>query len=292
MLFAGTLLSLILSATDVQHVCVQALTRSDSDSSDNYTPDGPPPTLYRLRADGRKVPITEGHGMELARRKGLVQEVVVSPKQSAQSSADPASAFGAQLSQPETVVLHSVELPQVQLGDREMVDSPPEKAGEHPHNGGSLGAQSHPSLPPFQRHREQTATNSLITECGLEPRSHSESVLPSARASPEQNGAKQSPLSQHGLVPEFSQTSEMAGSRSGSVSAAAAPQQPGYAAYWGLTHGSAPLPNQGMPLAPQGIRPFLAPNLGNANLLGLAPGAAFGQPGYAAMHEAMRQVHS
>lgn len=94
---------------------LQALNGSDSDSDNNYQ-QGPAPTLYRMRADGRQVPLTEGHGMDLAYRKGLIQEVVVSPRKVSESAVKPDSPFGTQSSsQPENVILYSVELPQVQI---------------------------------------------------------------------------------------------------------------------------------------------------------------------------------
>ena len=251
------------------YVYVQALTRSDSDSSSILGPDGPAPILYRLRADGRKVPITDGQGMDLARRKGLIQEVV-SPKRASKTLADANSAFGAQLSQPETVVLHSVELPQVQLGDREIADSPPEKAGDEaaPQISGDppelLDLRSHPSLLQLQQQQQQPQTNTLMTECGLEPRSNSETVRPSSRGSPELAGISQSMSmsrigSMNRLAAEVATAGEMAGNRLGSAapSMVAASQQPGYMRYWGSTNNSAPLPHQAMPLGVTSTNPSL-----------------------------------
>ncbi|DBA75326.1 TPA: Selenocysteine insertion sequence-binding protein 2 [Trebouxia sp. C0004] len=244
-----------------------ALIRSDSDSSSILGQDGPTPILYRLRADGRKVPITDGQGMDLARRKGLIQEVVVSPKRASETLADANSAFSPQLSHPETVVLHSVELPQVQLGDREIADSPPEKAGDEaaPQNGRDLPKplelRSHPSL--LQLPQQQPQTNSLMTECGLEP--CSETVRPSSRGSPDLGGISQSMSrigSMNRLPPEVATAREMAGNRLGSAtpSAAAVSQQPGYMHYWGSTNNSAPLPHRAMPLGVTSRNPSLGPS--------------------------------
>jgi hypothetical protein len=217
--------------------------------------------------------------MDLARRKGLIQEVVVSPKRASKTLADANSAFGPQLSQPETVVLHSVELPQVQLGDREIADSPPEKAGDEsaPQNGGELpkplDLRSHPSLLQLQQQQQQPQTNSLMTECGLEPRSNSETVRPSSRGSPDLAGISQSMSmskigSMNRLAAEVATAGEMAGNRLGSAtpSVAAASQQPGYLHYWGSANNSAPLPHQAMPLGvtsrnlslePSGASPYV-----------------------------------
>ena len=198
------------------------MTRSDSEASSTFGQEGP--ILYRLRADGRKVPITDGQGMDLARRKGLIQEVVVSPKGASKSLANANSVFGPEMSQPETVVLHSVELPQVQLGDREIADTPPEKAGNEDHaaNGSHLpkSLESHPSLLQLQQEQSQAMTNRLMSECGLEPRSHSESVAQSSRNSPEIESISQS-LSRisslNGFPPDSALAREMAGTRSGSA---------------------------------------------------------------------------
>ena len=242
---------------------MQELTRSDSDSSQEGLAQEAAPVLYRLRADGRKVPITDGHGVELARRKGLIQEVEVSPKRASQGQARASSAFGnPQTTQPETVVLHSVELPQVQLGDREIADTPPEKAAEEAtaKDGKSLtkslNLSSHPSLVQLQRQqqqeRQQSQATNLMTECGLEPRSDS---LPTARSS-QSLSSSQVPQATPDLTSLNSSmtsfpphpTQEMAGSRSGSLAAATA-VPPGYMPWWGLTNSSAPLPNQATALA-------------------------------------------
>jgi len=217
--------------------------------------------LYRLRADGRKVPITDGQGMDLARRKGLIQEVVVSPKRASRAPADANSAFDPQLSQPETVVLHSVELPQVQLGDREIADTPPEKAVDEgaAQDGGKLpkplDLRSHPSLLQLQQQQQQqqSQTSRLLSECGLEPRSNSETVAQTSQGSADLAAISQSLSrisSMNRLTPDLVLAKEMAGSRSGSQtpSASAAAQQAGYMPYWGLTNSSAALPNQAMPV--------------------------------------------
>lgn len=265
-----------------------ALTRSDSDSSSILGQDGPAPILYRLRADGRKVPITDGQGMDLARRKGLIQEVVVSPKRASKTLADANSAFGPQLSQPETVVLHSVELPQVQLGDREIADSPPEKVGDEsaPHNGRDLpkplDLRSHPSLLQLQQQQQQSQTNSLMTECGLEPRSNSETARPSSRGSPDLTGISQSMSmsrigSMNRLAPEVATAGEMAGNRLGAAtpSVIAVSQQPGYMHYWGSTNSSAPLPHQAMPLGVTSKNPSLEPSGASLYAGASAVGAPF-----------------
>jgi len=265
------------------------LTRSDSDSSSILGQDGPAPVLYRLRADGRKVPITDGQGMDLARRKGLIQEVVVSPKRASKTLADANSAFGPQLSQPETVVLHSVELPQVQLGDREIADSPPEKAGDEaaPQNCGDLpkplDLRAHPSVLQLQQQQQQQPQmNSLMTECGLEPRSNSETVRPSSRGSPDLAGISPSMSmsrigSMNRLVPEVATAREMAGNRLGSAtpSVPAASQQPGYMHYWGSTNNSAPLPHQAMPLGVTSRNPSLEPSGTSPYVGASAVGAPF-----------------
>lgn len=140
---------------------VQALNGSDSDSDNNYQ-QGPAPVLYRMRADGRQVPLTEGHGMNLAYRKGLMQEIIVSPKKATASSIEPNSAFGTHSSsQPESVMLHSVELPQVQLGDREVADSAPEDADQEQkatqHGPHTPALSANPSLLHLQQHQMQQA---------------------------------------------------------------------------------------------------------------------------------------
>ncbi|DBA81301.1 TPA: Selenocysteine insertion sequence-binding protein 2 [Trebouxia sp. C0005] len=265
-----------------------ALTRSDSDSSSILGQDIPAPILYRLRADGRKVPITDGQGMDLARRKGLIQEVIVSPKRASKTLADANSAFGPQLSQPETVVLHSVELPQVQLGDREIADSPPEKAGDEaaPLRGVDLpkplDLRSHPSLLQLQQQQQQPQTNSLMTKCGLEPRSNSETVWPTSRGSPDLTGISQSMSmsrigSMNRLAAEVATAGEMAGNRLGSAtpSVATASQQPGYMHYWGPTNNSALLPHQAMPLGVTSRNPSLEPSGTSLYVGASAVGAPF-----------------
>ena len=124
--------------------------------------------LYRLRADGRQVPLTEGHGMNLAHRKGLIQEVVVSPKRVPQALAEANSLFGTQTtSQPENVVLHSVELPQVQLGDREVADPAPEDGDPEQQTRQrvpqTLDLPAHPALLHLQQQRMQPH---LLTNSG------------------------------------------------------------------------------------------------------------------------------
>ena len=230
--------------------------------------------------------------MDLARRKGLIQEVVVSPKRASKTLADANSAFGPQLSQPETVVLHSVELPQVQLGDREIADSPPEKAGDEsaPQNAGdlpkSLDLRTHPSLLQLQQQQQQQQlqTNSLMTECGLEPRTNSETVRPSSRGSPDLAGISQSMSmsrigSMNRLAAEVATAGEMAGNRLGSAtpSVAAASQQPGYMHYWGSANNSAPLPHQAMPLGVTFRNPSLEPSGASPYVGASAVGAPFAQ---------------
>lgn len=227
--------------------------------------------------------------MDLARRKGLIQEVVVSPKRASKALPDADSAFGPQLSQPETVVLHSVELPQVQLGDREIADSPPEKAGDEsaPQTGGDLlkrlDLRSHPSLLQLQQQQQQQPqTNSLMTECGLEPRSNSETVRPSSRSSPDMAGISQSMSmsrigSMNRLAAEVATAGEMAGNRLGSATpaVAAASQQPDYMHYWGSGNNSAPLTHQAMPLGVTSRNPSLEPSGTSPYVGASAVGAPF-----------------
>lgn len=244
--------------------------------------------------------------MDLARRKGLTQEVVVSPKRASQLLPDGTSAFGPQLSQPETVVLHSVGLPQVQLGDREIADSPPELAGDE------VGLQegeavrkafnlhSHPSLLRLlQQQQQQSQTNSLMSACGLEPRSNSEVVGHSSQASQEAGSITHSSSmsrigSMNGLAPEVATAREMAGNPSGTLASSvpAAAQQPGYMQYWGPANHSAPLPNHAAPPRGASGSPFLGrPPAGGPYGGAAVVGEPFAQSGAAALQrEALSRV--
>lgn len=283
-------------------VPLQGLPHSDSDSSQEAFTQDADPVLYRLRADGRKVPITDGHGLDLARRKGLIQEVQVSPRKGGKAGAQ--SAFGEpQTSQPETVALHSVELPQVQLGDREIADSPPEKVGDAEAIRATakaakpLSLHSNPSLLQLQQQqqqRQQSQTDKLMTQCGLKPRddssdslrhtqtssaSQSFPIMPEASSSHSMgriSSMSNFPLHASQLPPD------MAGSRSASAAAAsptAALGPPGYMPWWGATNSSAPLPNQATALAsrslPLGHNPAVGPYMGlssvHAGLAGVQP---------------------
>ena len=256
--------------------------------------------LYRLRADGRKVPITDGHGMDLARRKGLVQEVEVSPKRGGRSATT--SAFGdPQTTQPETVALHSVELPQLQLGDREIADSPAEKAGDaeaaaansvvggkaakpvNLHTNLSL-LQLQQQQQHQQQQRQQSQTDKLMTQCGLKPRDDSSHSMRSSQAhmlSASQPSRTMPDSSSHSMgrinsmsnfPPHSSQGPDMAGNSSASVAASSSASAllPGYMPWWGMSNSSAPLPHQATALAqasrslPLGHNPAVNPYLGGA----------------------------
>ena len=283
--------SVLLRLTTAANVPLQGLPHSDSESSQEAFTQDADPVLYRLRADGRKVPITDGHGLDLARRKGLIQEVQVSPKKG--GKAGPKSAFGEpQTSQPETVALHSVELPQVQLGDREIADSPPEKAGDAEATRTSakpakpLNLHSNPSL--FQLHpqqRQQSQTDKLMTQCGLKPREDSSDSLRHSQTSSTSQpfSLLPEPSSSHSMGRISSMSNfplhasqlppDMAGSRSASVvaaSSAAALGPPGYMPWWGATNSSAPLPDQATALAsrslPLGHNPAVGPYMDLASV--------------------------
>ena len=283
--------------TTIAAVPLQGLPHSDSDSSQEAFTQDAEPVLYRLRADGRKVPITDGHGLDLARRKGLIQEVQVSPKKG--GKAGPKSAFGEpQTAQPETVALHSVELPQVQLGEREIADSPPEKAGDaeatratakpakpiNLHSNPSL-LQLHHQQQQQQQQRQQSQTDKLMTQCGLKPRDDSSDSLrhsqtssgsqpfsmmpevPSSHSMGRISSMSNFPLHASQLPPD------MAGSRSASVvaaSSAAALGPPGYMPWWGASNSSAPLPDQATALVsrslPLGHNPAVGPYMGLASV--------------------------
>lgn len=280
---------------------LQALTRSDSESSQEALAQEAAPVLYRLRADGRKVPITDGHGVELARRKGLIQEVEVSPKRASLGQNGASSAFGEpQTSQPETVVLHSVELPQVQLGDREIADSPPERVGDEEavSNGGKLtksfNLNSHPSLLQLQQQqqqqRQQSQTNKLMTQCGLEPRSDSAHTARSSQSLNLSQAPHAMPdSSMNSFQPAASLAQEVAGDRAGlgTASSSAGAMLPGYMPWWGMTNSSAPLPNQATPLAQASRSLPLRQNPAMGNYIGGAP-VPIGRPGIP--HEAHVQV--
>ena len=281
---------------------LQALTRSDSESSQEALAQEAAPVLYRLRADGRRVPITDGHGVELARRKGLIQEVEVSPKRASLGQNGASSAFGEpQTSQPETVVLHSVELPQIQLGDREIADSPPERVGDEEavSNAGkltkSLNLNSHPSLlllqqQQQQQQRQQSQTNKLMTECGLEPRSDSSHTTRSSQSLSSSQAPHVMPDSgMSSFQPVASPAQEVAGDRAGLVTASlsAGAMQPGYMPWCGMTNSSAPLPNQAAALAQASRSLSLGQSPAMGHYMAGAP-VPLGRPGIP--HEAFVQV--
>ena len=269
---------------------LQGLAHSDSDSSQEAFAQEAEPVLYRLRADGRQVPITDGHGMDLARRKGLIQEVEVSPKRGGRSATK--SAFGApQTTQPETVALHSIELPQVQLGDREIADSPPEKAGDAEAAGvGGNAAKPfnlHTNPTPLQQQqqqqqqqRQQCQTDKLLTECGLKPQgdsSHSprsSQMLSTPKAFhsvPDSSNHSMGRInSMSNFLPHLTQVPDVAGNSSVAASSSASSLPPGYMPWWGMTNSSAPLPNQATAQAqasgslPLGHNPAMGPYLGGA----------------------------
>ena len=264
---------------------LQGLTHSDSDSSQEAFAQEAEPVLYRLRADGRKVPITDGHGMDLVRRKGLVQEVEVLPKRGAKSATK--TAFGdPQTTQPETVALHSVELPQVQLGDRELADLPSEKAGDAEAAGvGGKAAKpfnlhTKSSLLQQQQQRQQSQTDKLMTECGLKPVDHSSHSLRGSQrlsaskpfgAMPDSSNHSMGRINSMSSFPSHSsQVPDIAGNSSASVatSSSASSLPPGYMQWYGMTNSSAPLPNQATGQAqvsrslPLGHNPAASPYLG------------------------------
>ena len=246
--------------------------------------------LYRLRADGRKVPITDGHGMDMARRKGLIQEVEVSPKRGGRSATK--SAFGEPHStQPETVALHSVELPQVQLGDREIADSPPEMAGDA--EAGGVGGKAakpfnlhtNPSLLQLQQQqqqRQQSQTDKLMTQCGLKPQDDSSHSLRSSQmlsaskpfgAMPDSSSHSMGRInSMSNFPPHSPQVPNIARNSSVSMapSSSTSSLPPGYMPWWGMTNSSAPLPNQATVQAqasrslPVGHNPAMSPYLSGA----------------------------
>lgn len=267
---------------------LQGLTQSDSDSSQEALGQEDAPVLYRLRADGRKVPITEGHGVDLARRKGLIQEVVVSPKRASQGRAGATSAFGEpQTTQPETVALHSVELPQVQLGDREIADSVPQAAADAAGCGGKplkpLSLQSNASQlqQQQQRQRQQSQTDKLMTQCGLQPRDDSSHPLRSSQvlsaSQPSLTAPESSTHSMSNFPPHPSQVPEMAGMRSASATASssAAGVPPDYMPWWGIANSSRALPSRSLSLQ---HNPAMGPYMGEGSgLPGLQQTHNFGQ---------------
>ena len=267
----------------------QRLAHSDSDSSQEAFAQEAEPVLYRLRADGRQVPITDGHGMDLARRKGLIQEVEVSPKKGGRSATK--SAFGdPQTTQPETVALHSIELPQVQLGDREIADSPPEKAGDAEAAGvGGKAAKpfnlhTNPTLlqQQQQQQRQQSQTDKLMTECGLKPQDDLSHSLRSSQmlstpkpfhSVPDSSNHSMGRInSMSNFPPHLTQVPDVAGNSSAPVAASSSASSlpPGYMPWWGMTNSSAPLPNQATAQAqasgslPLGHNPAMGPYLGGA----------------------------
>ena len=233
---------------------VQALNASDSDSDGPYQP-APGPVLYRLRADGRRVPITEGHGVNLAQRKGLMQEVTVSPRKVSQTHSDANPAFPAQSSsQPESVLLHSVELPQVQLGDPEVADSTPEGEAEAggPSKGPQMGLpyslqnlQAHPSLLQLQQRQQsqQPLPRTRDSQTHLHPSSGTHSAPLSGRP-PHQASSAAHLSSLSSLSSEYLKASE----RESSSQAAAAALATQQASSWGLNtpHASNPAPGSGV----------------------------------------------
>lgn len=262
----------------LQRSVVQGLTQSDSDSSQEAFPQEAAPVLYRLRADGRKVPITDGHGMDLARRKGLVQEVVVSPKRASQGQAGAKFVFGEpQTTQPETVALHSVELPQVQLGDREIADLVPQTAGDAAGVGGKLSRSLslHSNTSQLQQQQRQSQTDKLMTQCGLQPREDSSHSLRNSQmlsaSQPSLTAQDSSSHSMSNFSPHPSQVLDMAGSRSASVttSSAAAGLPPGYMPWWGISNSSEAFSSRSLPLQHNSSGTFPTPV---GHYLGGAPG--------------------
>lgn len=194
--------------------------------------------------------------MDLARRKGLVQEVVVSPKRASQGQAGAKSVFGEpQTTQPETVALHSVELPQVQLGDREIADLVPQTAGDAPGVGGkpSRSLSLHPNTSQLQQQR-QSQTDKLMTQCGLQPREDSSHPLRNSQvlsaSQPSLTGQDSSSHSMGNFSPHPSQLPDMAGSRSASLttSSTAAGLPPGYMPWWGIPNASGAFASRSLPL--------------------------------------------
>ena len=197
--------------------------------------------LYRLRADGRQVPLTEGHGMNLAHRKGLIQEVVVSPNRVPQALAGANSLFGTQTtSQPENVVLHSVELPQVQLGDREVADSAPEDVDPEQQTRQrvpqTLDLPAHPALLHLQQQHMQPH---LLTNSGT----HS---APLGDVASQQAVSRINSLSS--LSSEYLRASERELSNHAAAAAALQAQHSSTMPQWGLPQGGVAL--SGNPLDP------------------------------------------
>ena len=188
--------------------------------------------------------------MNLAQRKGLMQEVIVSPRKASQTHSDANPAFpGQSSSQPESVLLHSVELPQVQLGDPEVADSTPEGEAEAggPSKGAQMGLpyslqnlQAHPSLLQLQQRQQsqQPLPHTRDSRSHLHPSSGTHSAplsgLPTHQAS---SAAHLSTLSS--LSSEFLKASELESSSQAAAAALAAQQASG----WGLNppHASNPM---------------------------------------------------
>lgn len=273
---------------------MQALNDSDSDSDGNYQ-QAPGPVLYRLRADGRQVPLTEGHGMNLAHRKGLIQEVVVSPRRVPQTLAEHNSPFATHnSSQPESVILHSIELPQVQLGDREVADSAPQDGGSEqttrrgvPQN---LDLPVHPSLLHLQQQQmQQSLQPHILTSSGT----HS---MPLGDSASQRGVSRINSL--NSLSSEYLKASEREASNQAAAAAAMHAQQSSGMTQWGLPRGSVAFPGNpgdtsrsqsaqishfsqapGQPYGSHGLGFPRGPFMGGASLHNSAP-LAMGQPGF------------
>ena len=176
--------------------------------------------------------------MNLAHPKGIMQEVVVFSRRPPQALADPSSVFGAQsISQPESVVLHSVELPQVQLGDREDAESFPENGDtkQKTRQGVSqtLDLPAHPALLHLQQQRlQQSLQPHILTSSG-------------AHSAPLNDAASQRAVSRinslSSLSSEYLRASKREGSSQAATAAALQAQQSSSMSQWGLPHGSVAL---------------------------------------------------